>query len=123
MKRVMLSIFLIVLIVLVASIGASAYRYGSTRYGAVYYYDSPYYSYYPVYYPGTQYAAYYNTPPNPLSEDWVYRYGYPTPVQEIPGQLCGLVDGIKFGCASGYLCAYGKTSVPGVGVCIPSNSY
>jgi len=120
MKKTVLVMFLIVLIVLVAAMSVSALRYGATRYGAVYYYGSPYYMYYPVYYPGIQYAGYYQYPLGPLSSDWIYRYGVPNPVQEVPGQLCGLVDGQTFGCSYGFLCDYSKTSFNGIGVCIPA---
>lgn len=121
MKRAVLAMVLIVLIVLIAAVSVSAYRWGGTRYGAVYYYGSPNYMYYPTYYPAGS-GIYYEYPAGPLSSDWVYRYGTPPKTPQIAGQLCGLVDGEQYGCSYGFLCDYGKTTVKGLGVCIPSNT-
>ena len=76
-------------LVVFAAVFVNSYHYGSTKYGAVYYHDSPRYSLYPYYYnyPSTSYSRYpagyssptYNYPYSysPLSSSYMYRYGYP----------------------------------------------
>ncbi len=145
------SIIAIVVIFLfsVLAVGAAT-KWGYTRYGAVYYYGEPFYSYYPVqqysypyysspYYRYPAYAyPYYNR--GPLASDVMYRYGTPTvtvgtpamnypagvqmPTRGAQGQLCGLVDSQQFGCDFGLVCDYTKTGQSGIGVCsMPSGAY
>jgi hypothetical protein len=147
------SIIAIVIIFLfsVLAVGAAT-KWGYTRYGAVYYYGEPFYSYYPVqqysypyynnaYYRYPAYAyPYYNR--GPLASDFMYRYGTPTvtvgapamsypasagvqmPTRGVQGQLCGLVDSQQFGCDFGLVCDYTKTGQSGVGICsMPSGAY
>ena len=83
-------IAIIVVVLLVAILTGASHRWGYTRYGAVYYYGSPY-SYYPLYqYPYSPYS-YYNYPSyaypyyyGPLSSQYMYRYGAPTSYYQAP---------------------------------------
>ncbi len=90
-KKTIVAVLAIVLLSIVF-VGA-AQRWGYTRYGAVYSYGTPYYSYYPLYqYPfyGGYYSYYrspYYTYPyyySPLASDYVYRYGAPSTAYPSP---------------------------------------
>jgi len=138
------TIIAVVLVFLLAVVFVSGYqRWGTTRYGPVYYYDQPYYMYYPMpyypqqgmYYPYSfpQYAyPYYG----PLSTDYMYTQGTPAASTSnaylnypsgIPrgkeGQLCGLVGSKQYGCELGFVCDYTKTNQSGVGVCSQQSVY
>lgn len=138
------TIIAVVLVFLLAVVFVSGYqRWGTTRYGPVYYYDQPYYMYYPMpyypqqgmYYPYSfpQYAyPYYG----PLSTDSMYTQGAPVNYPSnaylnypsgIPrgkeGQLCGLVDSKQYGCELGFVCDYTRTNQSGVGVCSQQSVY
>jgi hypothetical protein len=136
-KMVKSSIIAIIVILLlsIVFVGA-AQKWGYTRYGAVYYYGEPYYTYAPLYiYPyGSPYSyyRYYGYPSymypyypyyeSPLSSEYMYRYGAPTPgVEPAPrgteGQMCGLLDGRQYGCYAGLVCDYTKGGAAGIGVC------
>jgi len=140
------TIIAIMAVVLLATIAATAYNYGMTRYGT-FYYDSPYYSYYQYYKPyqyyyqtGPSYAYPYYATPGPLSSDYMYRYGYyqspytqvrpevayPASVytaRGVEGQLCGQVNGGQFGCSYGLVCDYTKAEQQGIGVCSRQATY
>lgn len=152
MKKSVLAIVLVVLIVAVSAVAWE--RWGVTRYGAVTHYGNPYMyqSYdYPYYdYPGYvdfvgspayaptyfRYAPAYNpfgnyrySYMNPLSGDYMYRYGLPQTeyaavVQnlELPaaqGNLCGTFNGRAYGCQYGLTCDYTKVNAAGLGACMP----
>lgn len=134
------TIIAIALVAVLATVLATAYRYGYSPYGVVYY-DSPYYSYYQYYEPYQHYYRpayaypsyasnwYYPQYQSPLSSSYMYRYGYysapevsyPTAVTESPrggvGQLCGVSEGQAFGCVSGLVCDYSKVAQSGIGLC------
>lgn len=132
----------ILAVVLLATVIATAYTYGYsyspyTPYGYQYQtYQSPYYSYYQYYRPSFGYPYYSSRPAyaypyyfSPLSSENIYRYGTPSTVAQInypstvgglrgaEGQLCGMVDSVNYGCASGLYCDYNKISTPGIGAC------
>jgi len=124
------SIIAILAMFLLCSIAVLAYsKLGYTRYGAVYYYGEPYYSYYPIYYQG--YGAYYpttnyNAPVyaypyfyNPTNSNYGFRPTYESPQMWRNGvdQICGIVDNTQVGCDFGLICDYTKGNVPGVGFC------
>src|SRR5574342_138850 len=148
------TVFAIVGVVLLVAVFASAAsKWGYTKYGAIYYSGYPSYQYYPlyhdypiesmyspygfgVYYPYL-YDAWYSPYPNPqlnypigpTSQEKRFEYTAPplntlrTPRSAI-GQLCGMINGMSFGCQPGLDCDYTKTQATGVGVCavIPPQS-
>lgn len=140
-KKVIVAIIAVVLVSAVL-VGAS-HKWGYTRYGAVYYYGQPTFSYYPVYnypYYGAYYpSTYYRYPAyaypyyyNPLASENLYRYGLPetsyayggtSPYMTLPlarsgvGAPCGIIDSSQYGCEFGLVCDYTKGNAPGVGEC------
>jgi len=123
MKKTVLAIVGVVL--LVAVLVTATHRWGYSQYGAVYYYDYPFFYYDQVAQPPGVYTPFaYERPslvyPSPLSSDYLYRYDPPsagdTP-RGVEGQLCGLSGSEQFGCVSGLVCDYSKTKKAGLGIC------
>ncbi len=143
-KKTIMAVVAVVL--LVAVFAGAASRWGYTRYGAVYNYGTPDYTYYPVYhnYPRQSmyfpyglgvyhpylYDGWYSTTPypqvnypiGPTSQEKRFEIKpaeYPT--VNIPrsadGQLCGVINSRQYGCNYGLVCDYTKTGTTGVGVC------
>ncbi len=141
-KMVKKTIIAVVLVFLLAVVFVNGYqRWGTTSYGAVYYYGQPFYMYYPLpYYPQSGMYYPYNYPQyaypyyGPLSTESMYTRGTPEVRSDylnypsgIPrgklGQLCGLVDSKQYGCELGFVCDYTKTNQSGVGVCSTQSVY
>lgn len=140
-KKTVIAVAAIVLLTAVIT-GAYTYTYGYNYspyapYGYQYgVFQSPYYSYYQYYRPSYSYPYYSSRPAyvypyyySPLSSEHMYRYGTPSTVAQVnypsagggltgaQGQLCGMVDSIQYGCASGLYCDYNRITTPGIGMC------
>ncbi len=143
-KKTIIAVAVIVL--LTAVFVGAAQKWGYTRYGAVYSYGTPSYSYAPQYvYPygsyNYPYGSYISDPysgaplqsypyyyrQGPLASENMYRYGAPTvsypsyTSPQIPrgmvGQLCGTMYNQAYGCEYGLECDYTKTGAEGIGMC------
>jgi len=129
MKKTVIAIVAVVL--LVAVVVTATHRWGYTNYGSFYYHDYPFYGYPQteqpvgvyvpaqeptVVYPGS-FAPQYSYP-TPLSSEYLYRYGMSYVPRSSEGQLCGLMNGVAYGCEFGLECEYTISRVRGAGVCV-----